>query len=99
MAQASPKKQPISGLPNYSNDVQMNTSKGMPGGYNDISMGTAKTFGREYNDVRMETARNGGGIVASSSTLRGANKFKAWEKERLESPEVRRKATVAQLCE
>jgi hypothetical protein len=42
------------------------------------------------NDIIMETARSG-------TTLKN-NKFQLWERELLESPEVRRKSTVAQLC-
>ncbi|OCH94208.1 AGC/NDR protein kinase [Obba rivulosa] len=73
------------GLP----DIHMNTAKGMTLGLPDIRMATAKgmTFDR---DVRMETAR------VDTATLKGAN-FKLWEKELLDSPEVRRKSTVAQL--
>ena len=41
-------------------------------------------------DVTLETARGSGATIR-----RG---FKGWERELLESPEVRRKATVAQLC-
>lgn len=41
-------------------------------------------------DIAMETARGSG-----TTKRRG---FKGWERELLESPEVRRKATVAQLC-
>lgn len=41
-------------------------------------------------NITMETARGNGTIIR-----RG---FKGWERELLESPEVRRKATVAQLC-
>lgn len=64
-------------------DIRMGTAK--PFGINDITMGTAKPA----NDIHMETAKTG-------LTLRqGA--MKGWERELLESPEVRRKATVAQL--
>ncbi len=42
------------------------------------------------NDIIMETARSG-------TTLKNG-KFQLWERELLESPEVRRKSTVAQLC-
>lgn len=65
-------------------DVRMGTAK--PGGFDEVTMGTAKT----PNDVHMETAKAG-------LTLRqGAGK--AWERELLESPEIKRKSTVAQLC-
>lgn len=88
---ASPKKQ-VSGLPDY-RDIHMETAKGIPSSssYNDVRMGTAKAFGgTSSEDVRMETARGG-------TTIRH-NKFKPWERQLVESPEVRRKATVAQLC-
>jgi hypothetical protein len=57
-------------------------------------MGTAKPFGVNPDDIKMETARGGGG----TATIRH-HKFQPWEKTLVESPEVRRKATVAQLCE
>lgn len=75
-----------SGLP----DIHMNTAKGMTVGLPDIHMATAKGFTVD-KDIRMETAKAG-------TTVKGTA-FKMWEKELLESPEVRRKATVAQLCE
>lgn len=43
------------------------------------------------SDVRMDTARAGGTTVKPGLQL--------WELELIESPEVKRKATVAQLCE
>ncbi|KAF5314090.1 hypothetical protein D9611_006926 [Ephemerocybe angulata] len=93
-AQSSPKKQ-VSGLPDY-RDIHMDTAKGLPSAtssYNDIRMGTARPFGGPNpDDIRMETARGG----ATAATLRG-NKFQPWERQLVESPEVRRKATVAQL--
>jgi hypothetical protein len=46
------------------------------------------TFGS--GDVAMETARG--------NTLRSGG-FQLWEKELLESSEVKRKSTVAQLCD
>lgn len=87
----SPKKQ-VSGLPDY-RDVHMDTAKGVPSSnYSDIRMGTARPFGdAKPDDVRMETARGG------AATLR-QNKFQPWERQLMQSPEVRRKATVAQLC-
>jgi cell cycle protein kinase DBF2 len=42
------------------------------------------------NDIIMETARSG-------TTIKNG-KFQLWERELLESSEVRRKSTVAQLC-
>jgi len=71
-------------------DIHMNTAKGMTLGLPDIHMATTKGSASD-NDIRMETARPG-------TTVR-QNGFKIWEKELLESPEVKRKATVAQLCE
>nr|VWP00558.1 Chaperone protein dnaJ 2 [Ganoderma boninense] len=73
-----------SGLP----DIHMNTAKGMTVGLPDIHMATAKGYTVD-KDIRMETAKAG-------TTVKGGA-FKMWEKELLESPEVRRKATVAQL--
>lgn len=57
--------------------------------YSDIRMGTAKPFITK-DDITMETARGGATVKQSG--------FQIWEKELLESSEVRRKATVAQLC-
>jgi hypothetical protein len=53
-------------------------------GLPDVRMATLSS------DITMETARSG-------TTLK-KNKFQLWERELLESPEVRRKSTVAQLC-
>ncbi len=52
-------------------------------------MATAK--GTLHPDIRMETAR-GGDVTIKKEGL------KEWERELLESSEVRRKSTVAQLC-
>jgi cell cycle protein kinase DBF2 len=68
----------------------MNTAKGLtkvPPIY-DVHMQTAKGF---PGDVRMETARGG-------TTIKQQAAFRLWERELLESAEVKRKATVAQLC-
>jgi hypothetical protein len=71
-------------MPSDPQDIRMGTAK--PFAINDITMSTAKI----PNDVHMETAKAG-------LTLRqGA--MKGWERELLNSPEVKRKATVAQLC-
>ena len=53
-------------------------------------MATAKGLDTQTtdSDVHMETARG---------PKQGAG-FQLWEKELLESPEIKRKATVAQLC-
>lgn len=86
----------VSGLPKgtsdhpFYNDVHMATAKGLNFADSaDIRMGTAKGFGA--NDIRMETARG-------AATLK-QGRFKLRERELLESAEVKRKATVAQLCE
>ncbi|KZT24726.1 AGC/NDR protein kinase [Neolentinus lepideus HHB14362 ss-1] len=84
----------ISGLPDqkennhpFYRDVHMNTAKGFTMS-NDIHMDTAKamTIG---NDIHMETARGG-------TTMKQPG-FQLWERELLDTPEVRRKSTVAQL--
>jgi cell cycle protein kinase DBF2 len=94
---SSPTK-PTSGLPeqennsSYYRDIHMDTAKGLPSSmhnYSDIRMGTAKPFTTK-DDITMNTAR--GGATAKQIG------FQTWEKELLESSEVRRKATVAQLC-
>lgn len=73
-------------------DIRMNTAKGFTMSSPDIRMATAKNGLTVQGDIRMETARVG------DTTIRH-NQFKPWEKELLENPEVRRKGTVAQLCE
>ncbi|KAJ7293969.1 AGC/NDR protein kinase [Mycena rebaudengoi] len=78
----------VAGLPppNYYRDVHMDTAKGFTGaGFPDIRMATAKAF---PTDIMMETARN--------KTMKPGG-FQLWELELLENPEVKRKATVAQL--
>ncbi|CCM06481.1 uncharacterized protein FIBRA_08750 [Fibroporia radiculosa] len=69
-------------------DVRMNTAKGMTLGVPDIRMTTAKGFSVD-NDIKMETAKPG-------TTIK-QNGLQMWERELLESSEVKRKATVAQL--
>jgi len=54
----------------------------------DVRMDTAK--GMTMGDVRMETAR--------ATTYKKGAALQLWEKELLDSSEVKRKATVAQLC-
>lgn len=61
-------------------------------GLPDVRMGTAKNYVLEDEDVRMGTARGG-------DTGRGGSRLQLWERELVESNEVKRKATVAQLCE
>ena len=68
-------------------DIHMNTAKGLTVGLPDVRMATAK--GMTIDDIHMDTAKAG-------TTLKAG--FKMWEKELIDSPEVRRKATVAQLC-
>lgn len=65
-------------------DVHMNTAKGTISSP-DVRMATAKNT---LYDVRMSTAKN---------TIR-QDKFTPRQKKLLASPEVQRKATVAQLC-
>lgn len=64
-------------------DVHMNTAKG--GTLADVRMATAKNT---LHDVHMNTAKN---------TLR-PEKFTPRQRKLLSSPEIQRKATVAQLC-
>ena len=80
----NPNQSQYSDLP----DIHMNTAKGLTVGLPDVRMATAK--GMTIDDIHMDTAKAG-------TTLKAG--FKMWEKELLDSPEVRRKATVAQLCE
>ncbi|KAJ8488800.1 hypothetical protein ONZ45_g13822 [Pleurotus djamor] len=80
------------GLPS-SKDIHMDTAKGLTqmGGFPDVRMATAKgmmTYGP--GDVTMDTARGG-------TTMKNGAAFQLWERELLDSPEIRRKATVAQL--
>lgn len=89
----SPSKQ-ISGLPqhnSYYRDIHMDTAKGLTSlqSFGDIRMATAKGHLLQ-DDIRMETARG-------ATTLKQGG-FQVWERELLESSEVKRKATVAQLC-
>ena len=79
------RKDPFPGL----SDIHMNTAKGYTASSMDIHMATAK--GMTLADVSMQTAK-------VDTTLK-KGRFKLWEQELLDSPEVRRKATVAQLCE
>ncbi|KAF5382848.1 hypothetical protein D9757_007297 [Collybiopsis confluens] len=97
---SSPKKE-VSGLPKYTGneygqyyrDIHMDTAKGLPptsaNSLADIHMNTAKglTIG---NDIRMDTAK---GSVATIKQVGLPLK----DREILDSAEVKRKATVAQL--
>ena len=69
----------------------MDTAKGLTSmqSLGDIRMGTAKGHPL-HDDIRMDTARGATTIKQSG--------FQVWERELLESSEVKRKATVAQLC-
>ena len=70
-------------------DVYMATARGMPN-IPDIRMATTKAGLTCKNDIHMETVRGG-------STVKQGG-FQLWERELLDSAEVKRKATVAQLC-
>ena len=91
-------RQDISGLPETSgdqdyyryNDVHMDTARGTIGGLPDIRMDTAKGY-TIANDISMDTTRG------NNTTLK-VGPLKAWERELVDNPEVKRKATVAQLC-
>ncbi|ESK95587.1 agc ndr protein kinase [Moniliophthora roreri MCA 2997] len=91
-APRSPTKQ-ISGLPSerdYYQDIHMNTAKGLPpSNSNDIRMNTAKGY-TFADDIRMDTAKG------TASTIRQAG-LPLKDREILDSSEVKRKATVAQL--
>ncbi|KZP08261.1 hypothetical protein FIBSPDRAFT_964951 [Athelia psychrophila] len=65
----------------------MDTAKGLTAGMQDVSMATARSPWND--DIQMQTARAG--------TTMKAGGFQMWERELLESPEIRRKSTVAQL--
>lgn len=74
-------------------DIHMNTAKNMTLGIPDIRMATAKgsaVSGVNSSDIHMDTAKPGTTIKQGPLQL--------WEKELLDSAEVKRKATVAQLC-
>jgi cell cycle protein kinase DBF2 len=73
----------------FYHDVRMDTAKGLTAtGLPDIHMNTARGYTMGPEDINMDTARG---------TLKPGG-FKMWEIELLESPEIRRKGTVAQLC-
>ena len=82
----------------YSSDVHMNTAKNLTS--KDIMAHAVRSGPKSglpimdndtLSDVRMDTARAGGTTVKPGLQL--------WELELIESPEIKRKATVAQLCE
>ncbi|KIM81702.1 hypothetical protein PILCRDRAFT_821045 [Piloderma croceum F 1598] len=68
-------------------DIHMETAKGMPTDMGDVSMGTARAPWND--DIQMETARAG-------TTMKQGG-LQMWERELMESSEIKRKATVAQL--
>ncbi|KAG8220249.1 AGC/NDR protein kinase [Butyriboletus roseoflavus] len=70
-------------------DVHMDTTKGITIGLRDIHMNTAKGDHGWNDDIRMDTAK-------AVTTVKPSG-FQLWERELLESSEVKRKATVAQL--
>lgn len=79
----------------YDNDVHMQTVKTlkdfkMQAPHAGFLSGLPISSDNTLNDIRMDTARVGG------TTAKGGLKF--WELELVDSPEVKRKATVAQLC-
>lgn len=98
--QSSPKKysKPLAG---GGADVRMDTAR--PGLYSstsggDVHMATAKGWG-DVEDVRMQTAHPSSSSASASAAAARPPPLKLWEREMLETPEVKRKATVAQLCE
>jgi hypothetical protein len=84
----TPTKQTGSVPPKTTRDLPTRHDGEQP--YNpDIRMATAKGY-TFSEDVRMETAKGG-------TTLKQAG-LQSWERHLIESSEVKRKATVAQLC-
>ena len=75
-------------------DIYMDTARGLPPGLPDVRMGTAKGGMTYKNDVHMETYKG-----ATSNTTVKHGGLRPWEKLLVDAPEVKRKATVAQLCE
>lgn len=75
----------------YDRDIHMNTASSKNTLFNspDIHMATARSS--LYGDFMMDTTK-------SDATVRKAG-LGPWEREIADSPEVKRKATVAQLCE
>jgi hypothetical protein len=59
----------------------------------DVRMRTAKGPSMTHlDDIHMDTTK------ATATTKMRRNALKAWETEMMKTPEVKRKATVAQLC-
>jgi cell cycle protein kinase DBF2 len=79
----------MAGLPRRDQATAKSSAVGLP----DVRMplATARLGGGTLsNDIIMDTSRSG-------TTLKNGN-LQLWERELLESSEVRRKSTVAQLC-
>lgn len=78
----------------------MDTAKPYHGaGVSDVYMQTAK--GYINDDVRMDTAKPGSGglgVPGAGGQSYRPPPLKEWERGLVDSPEVKRKATVAQLC-
>ncbi|KAL4065760.1 kinase-like domain-containing protein [Scleroderma yunnanense] len=71
-------------------DIHMDTARGITMGLRDIHMGTARgDHPHWHDDISMDTTKN-------ATTMKQGG-LKLWERELLESSEVKRKATVAQL--
>ena len=79
----------MAGLPRRDHNF-MDTAKSSAVGLPDVRMPLATAKGTLSNDINMNTARSG-------TTIKNGN-LQLWERELLESSEVRRKSTVAQLC-
>jgi len=79
----------MAGLPRRDH-FYMDTAKSSAVGLPDVRMPLASARGTLSNDINMNTARSG-------TTLKNGN-LQLWERELLESSEVRRKSTIAQLC-
>ena len=82
-----------------------NASKASDAHYRDIHMDTAKSITIGLRDIYMSTAKGDAGwnddismATAKAATTVKPSGFQLWERELLESSEVKRKATVAQLC-
>jgi cell cycle protein kinase DBF2 len=71
-------------------DIHMDTTKSITIGLRDIHMSSAKGDRGWNDDISMNTTK-------AATTVKPSG-FQLWERELLESSEVKRKATVAQLC-
>lgn len=68
----------------------MDTTKDITVGLRDIHMSTAKGGHGWNEDIGMDTKK-------AVATVKPSG-FQLWERELIESSEVKRKATIAQLC-